>query len=90
MSHWKRIPNPSSWRRLSLATWSRPHDPSVYGWLDLDVSRALAYLDALNREAAVKVTLTHLVGNAVALALASQHRARAVAARKRDPRAQRT
>ena len=60
----------SSWRKLALSTWSRPHDPSVYGWLQLDVSRALAYLARVEQTTAVKVTLTHLIGKALALALA--------------------
>ena len=71
MSHyWKRATKLSSWRRLSLAAWDRPRDPTVYGWLELDVSRALPYLEELERSSHVKVTLTHLVGKAVALAIA--------------------
>ncbi|MET0390520.1 MAG: 2-oxo acid dehydrogenase subunit E2 [Polyangiales bacterium] len=63
-------PHPlSSWRKLALSTWSRPSDPSVYGWLEVDVSQALTYLQALEEEYGVKVTLTHLVGKALALAL---------------------
>jgi pyruvate dehydrogenase E2 component (dihydrolipoamide acetyltransferase) len=73
MTRWTRMPE-SSWRRISLSAWSRPRDPSVYGWLDLDVSRALEYLAQLEHEgqgaARAKVTLTHLVGKAVALAVA--------------------
>jgi pyruvate dehydrogenase E2 component (dihydrolipoamide acetyltransferase) len=68
---WKRVSKPSSWRRLSMAAWGKPNDPTIYGWLDIDVSRALAQLEALNHATDVKVTLTHLVGKALASAIAS-------------------
>jgi pyruvate dehydrogenase E2 component (dihydrolipoamide acetyltransferase) len=42
----------------------------VYGWLDLDVSRALPYLAERSRDTNSKITLTHLVGKALALAIA--------------------
>jgi pyruvate/2-oxoglutarate dehydrogenase complex dihydrolipoamide acyltransferase (E2) component len=70
MTTWTRA-RASSWRRLAASTWRRPHDPSAYGWLDIDVSRALSYLDELNASSNVKVTLTHLVGKALATAIAS-------------------
>ena len=60
----------SSWRKISMGAWGRPHDPSIYGWLELDLSRALRYLDELGRANSVKLTLTHLVGKALATALA--------------------
>lgn len=60
---------PSSWRKLSLATWSRPSDPSVYGLLELDATRAIAYVERAREVSGVHVTLTHLVGKALALAI---------------------
>lgn len=63
-------PGHSSWRLISLSAWGRPADPSVYGWLDVDVSRTLAYLARTNAPDKPKATLTHLVGKAVALAIA--------------------
>ena len=69
MPHWKRERKLSSWRRVSLSAWDGPRDPTVYGWLDLDVSRALSYLEQLEQQSGVKVTLTHLVGKALALAI---------------------
>jgi len=53
-----------------MSAWGRPRDPSVYGWLDVDVSRTLPFLESFARSGAPKVTLTHLVGKAVALAIA--------------------
>ena len=76
--------DPSSWRRLSLGAWEGPQDPSIYGWLDIDVTRARAYLDGLNRAQPVKVTLTHVVGKALALAIAAQPEINAVVRRGRQ------
>lgn len=64
-------PRESSWRKIALSTWQRPHDPSVYGWVEVDVTRALQHLEQLGRSHGVKLTLTHLVGKAVASALAA-------------------
>lgn len=68
MSKSLRAAKVSTWRLISLSAWTRPSDPSVYGWLDVDVSRALAYLERL--PASPKITITHLVGKAVAMAIA--------------------
>jgi pyruvate dehydrogenase E2 component (dihydrolipoamide acetyltransferase) len=54
-----------------MSAWRRPHDPTVYGWLELDVGRALGYLEQQTRVHGLKLTLTHLVGKAVAEALSS-------------------
>lgn len=70
MPGFQRVRNLSSWRRISLSAWGRPSDPSVYGWLDLDVSRALTYLEQRSRETGSRITITHLVGKALALAIA--------------------
>ncbi len=55
----------SSWRRLAPHVWDRPHDPTVYGVLEVVVDRALPYLDALSREAATRVRVSHLVTKAL-------------------------
>lgn len=59
----------STWRQIALTTWTKPHDPTAYGVLDLDVEEALQYLAALRESSGEKVTLTHLVGKAVAMAM---------------------
>lgn len=84
MGAFKRLSKLSSWRRLSLATWSRPADPTVYGWLEIELSRARGYLDRLNASQPTKVTITHLVGKAVAVALAQRPEVNAVVRRGRQ------
>jgi pyruvate dehydrogenase E2 component (dihydrolipoamide acetyltransferase) len=59
----------STRRKLAIATWSAPHEPNIYGKLTLDAGPALAYLEHLRATTGEKVTLTHLVGRAVAEAL---------------------
>lgn len=83
MSRFRRVRNMSSWRRISLSAWARPSDPSVYGWLDIDVSRAIPYLEQRSRECGDKLTLTHLVGKAVALAIAQCPEVNAIVRRGR-------
>jgi len=60
---------PSMWRRMSLANWRAPTDPQVYGRMELDMTRALAYAEEVGAAAGVKVTPTHLAARAVAYAL---------------------
>jgi pyruvate dehydrogenase E2 component (dihydrolipoamide acetyltransferase) len=70
MARFKRSRNLSSWRRISLHTWDKPRDPTVYGSLEIDATNALEYVHAQAAASGVKVTLTHLVGKAVADAIA--------------------
>lgn len=60
-----------AWRALSLHTWERPADPTVYGILELDATNALAYVEGAREATGLHVTITHLVGKAVALAIAA-------------------
>jgi pyruvate/2-oxoglutarate dehydrogenase complex dihydrolipoamide acyltransferase (E2) component len=84
LAHFHRLRTTSSWRRISLHAWRAPRDPSVYGMLDIDATRALGYLEGINRGSATKVTLTHLVGKAVADAIAVRPEVNAVIRRGRQ------
>lgn len=64
-----RLKNPSSWRRISMATWKAPNDPTVYGSLALDFSNAQEFLKKLNVNLETKITVTHFVAKGVALTL---------------------
>lgn len=57
-------------RKLSIASWSAPSEGNIYGRITLDATEVLAYLDHVRRQSGEKVTLTHFVGKAVAMALA--------------------
>lgn len=65
----QRLKNPSSWRRIAIATWKPPNDPTVYGTLQFDATPLLKLLDQLNQQSTIRVTLTSLITKAVALIL---------------------
>jgi pyruvate/2-oxoglutarate dehydrogenase complex dihydrolipoamide acyltransferase (E2) component len=62
------IPN---WRRVAASAWQNESDASIYGWLDVDATALLRYLEAQKREGGARLTVTHLVGKAVAAAFAA-------------------
>ena len=59
----------STRRKLAIASWSSPREGNIYGKLTFEATEALAYLDWLRQKSGEKVTITHLVGKAVAMAL---------------------
>jgi pyruvate dehydrogenase E2 component (dihydrolipoamide acetyltransferase) len=62
----------SSFRQMAAAMWSPPRDPSIHGTLDIDAGPALRFLDEMRAKTSARVTITHLVARAVALALRDQ------------------
>ena len=71
MGGFRRARKVPAWRKLALGTWSMPSSPAAYGMLDLDCEAALAWCVRAREASGEKVTLTHLVGKAVAVAIAS-------------------
>lgn len=59
-------------RKLAIASWSAPREGNIFGRLTVDADEALAWLAATRERTGEKVTLTHLVGAAVARALAAE------------------
>lgn len=72
MTTFTPVPDASSFRRMAAAMWRAPSDPSIYGSMDIDATAALAFLDAQRARTQTKLTITHLVARAVALALRDQ------------------
>jgi pyruvate dehydrogenase E2 component (dihydrolipoamide acetyltransferase) len=70
MTKFTPVEHASSFRRMAAAMWNRPSDPSIYGQMDIDATAALAFLR--EQRGATKITITHLVARAVALALRDQ------------------
>lgn len=58
-------------RKLAIATWSDPSEPNIHGKLTVDATEALRYLAWVRETTGEHATITHFVGKAVALALAS-------------------
>jgi pyruvate/2-oxoglutarate dehydrogenase complex dihydrolipoamide acyltransferase (E2) component len=59
------------WRKIATATWGLPADPQIYGDLDIDAAALLAFASRVQEKTGERVTLTHLIGKAVAHALAT-------------------
>jgi pyruvate/2-oxoglutarate dehydrogenase complex dihydrolipoamide acyltransferase (E2) component len=71
MSKFVPFEGASSFRRMAAAMWSRPSDPSIYGSMDSDATPVLALIRE-HEASGVKLTVTHVVARAVALALREQ------------------
>jgi pyruvate dehydrogenase E2 component (dihydrolipoamide acetyltransferase) len=60
----------SSWRKVAIGTWRSAKDPSVYGLLEVDATKAVAFLERENAKSNQHLTMTHYVGRVVAVAFA--------------------
>lgn len=56
----------TGWRKLARASWRAPADPQFFGSLEVDAANLLSYELDLRDHEGVPVTVTHLVGRAVA------------------------
>lgn len=68
----------SSFRTIAMGTWRSAKDPSVYGALALDVDPVLDWIEAQRQATGVRITLSHVMARAVALALADMPDANAM------------
>lgn len=71
MAHFRPARRIPAWRKLALGTWSAPYGPAAYGVLDLECERALDWASRARRASGEKISLTHVVGKAAALAIAA-------------------
>lgn len=58
-------------RKLAIATWAAPAEGNILGKLTVDIEEGEAFLAHIRETTGEKVTHTHLVGQAVAKALAA-------------------
>ena len=54
------------WRKLAGSAWGPPRDPQFYGDLEIDAGSLLELATSLRERTGVHVTMTHLVGRAIA------------------------
>jgi pyruvate/2-oxoglutarate dehydrogenase complex dihydrolipoamide acyltransferase (E2) component len=71
MSRFRPAPDPSPFRRIAASMWKAPRDPSIYGFVDIDVTETLAFIDAFRAQTGQRLTMTHVVSHAVAEAFAA-------------------
>jgi pyruvate/2-oxoglutarate dehydrogenase complex dihydrolipoamide acyltransferase (E2) component len=58
------------WRKIASAMWGPPDDPQIYGALEFDATPLLELMDKAKAQGH-RITVTHLVGRSIALALAA-------------------
>ena len=59
----------TGWRKVAVAVWRGPRDPQIYGDLEVDATAIEAFIAEARRATGVHVTVTHVVGKAIAHAL---------------------
>lgn len=69
MRGFRKVERLSTWRRLALHAWRAPNDPTVHGALEVDVGEALELIKELRATSGLRLSVTHLVGRAIALAI---------------------
>jgi pyruvate dehydrogenase E2 component (dihydrolipoamide acetyltransferase) len=62
----RRLKKLSTFRRIALGTWRTEYDPSVYGSLVIRMDKAMDYINRFRERKGRRLTITHLVGKAVA------------------------
>ena len=60
------------WRKVAGAAWGPPNAPQFFGDLDIDAGSLLEYQRAVRDDSGFQLTITHLMGRAVAHALATE------------------
>jgi pyruvate dehydrogenase E2 component (dihydrolipoamide acetyltransferase) len=60
----------AGWRKIASAMWGPPDDPQIYGAMEFDATPLQELIDK-GRAAGHRITVTHLVGRSIALALAA-------------------
>jgi pyruvate dehydrogenase E2 component (dihydrolipoamide acetyltransferase) len=61
-----------TWRKLALSTWRRGDDPTIYGLEEIDATALLAYVKQAREVSGARVTVTHVIGKAAAMAFARE------------------
>ncbi len=68
----------SSFRKIALGTWRTAYDPSIYGTLTLRMDRALDYIARFRARTGRRLTVSHLMAKASAMALQACPEANAI------------
>ncbi len=69
----RRLKSPASFRAIAASAWPTPSDPTIYGHLEVRGEKLGEWLKATTESTGTKVTVTHAVARAVALALRKHH-----------------
>ena len=58
--------DPTPFRKIAAGMWGQPSDPSIYGFVDIDVTETLTYIEHYRARTGKRLTMTHIVAQAVA------------------------
>jgi pyruvate dehydrogenase E2 component (dihydrolipoamide acetyltransferase) len=61
-----KVEKRAAFRKMAVGSWDTVADPSVYSFIDIDMTNALKYMKDYNDAQNVRVTPTHLVGHVIA------------------------
>lgn len=64
-----KIKGGSVFRKIAMGSWWTAGDPSVYGILEIDATQALEYMAEIHQKTKERISISHLVGRAVAVAM---------------------
>ncbi len=64
-----RIDNAPVFRKIALGSWNTVGDPTVYGMLEIDMTKSLQYIYEMYEKHQVKITPAHIVGKALAMVM---------------------
>lgn len=59
----------SSFRRIAIGTWQTAYDPSVYGTLEVRMDEAVRYIAEFRKKTGRRLTVSHLMAKAAAMAI---------------------
>lgn len=59
----------AGWRKIAAAAWGSPNDPQIYGDLEIDATKVLEFVSHVRERTDIPITVTTLVGKAIATAL---------------------
>jgi len=65
----KRLKPVTPFRKIAIGTWQTAYDPSIYGTLKVRADRVLKYIEEFREKTGRKLTVTHVVTKALALAM---------------------
>lgn len=58
------------WRKIAAAAWGQPNDPQIYGDFEFDATNLLTFIDEVREATGTRLTVTTMVGRALAKAFA--------------------
>ncbi|MQB01011.1 MAG: 2-oxo acid dehydrogenase [Actinobacteria bacterium] len=56
----------TGWRKLASSAWGHPNDPQIFGDLEFDATAVLSFIEEARDAHGVRLTVTHVVGRALA------------------------